>query len=92
MTTNAVWVRVDPARITDALLKEGVEKVNSAESEAILDFSNVLRIDGTATRALEELAGLAEGRSVKVVLRGVNVGIYRVLKLLKLTRRFSFVT
>ena len=49
-------------------------------------------LDGNAVRELEELAGLAEGRSVKVVLRAVNVGIYRVLKLLKLTQRFSFLT
>ena len=49
-------------------------------------------LDGNAVRELEELAGLAEGRSVKVALRAVNVGIYRVLKLLKLTQRFSFLT
>ena len=49
-------------------------------------------LDGNAVRELEVLAGLAEGRSVKVVLRAVNVGIYRVLKLLKLTQRFSFLT
>jgi hypothetical protein len=36
------------------------------------------------------LAGLADERSVKVVLRSVNVDIYRVLKQLKLTERFTF--
>jgi len=36
------------------------------------------------------LAGLAEERSVKVVLHSVNVDIYRVLKQLKLTERFTF--
>ena len=41
---------------------------------------------------MEELAGLADARSVKVVLRAVNTDIYRVLKLLKLTERFTFVT
>jgi hypothetical protein len=29
---------------------------------------------------------------VKVVLRGVNVGVYKVLKLVKLASRFSFVS
>jgi hypothetical protein len=43
-------------------------------------------------RALEELAALADAKSVKVVLRAVNVDIYRVLKLMKLTGRFSFLT
>jgi anti-anti-sigma regulatory factor len=66
--------------------------VNRAEGEAVLDFSSVLRIDANAVRALEELAGLADDRSVKVVLRAVNMDIYMVLKLLRLAERFSFVT
>ena len=41
-------------------------------------------------RALEQLAGLAAEKSVKVVLRAVNVDVYKVLKLLKLTGRFVF--
>ena len=80
MTTNA------------ALIQDAVEKVNRGESEVILDFSSVPRIDGNAVRALEDLAALAEAKSVKLVLRAVNVGIYRVLKLLKLTERFSFLS
>ena len=80
MTTNAAWIQ------------EAVEKVRGGESEVILDFSSVLRIDSNAVGALEELAGLADARSVKVVLRAVNVDIYRVLKLLKLTQRFTFLT
>jgi anti-anti-sigma regulatory factor len=80
MTTHAVWIQ------------EAVEKVNCAQSEVIVDFSAVPRIDGNAVRALEELAALADAKSVKVVLRAVNVDIYRVLKLMKLTGRFSFLT
>ena len=80
MTTSAAWIQ------------EAVEKVNRGESDVTLDFSSVLRIDGDAAGALEELAVLADGRSVKVVLRAVNTDIYRVLKLLKLTDRFTFVT
>jgi anti-anti-sigma regulatory factor len=56
----------------------------------VLDFSSVRRIDPNALRAMEKLAGLADGKAVKVVLRGVNVDIYKVLKLVKLTSRFSF--
>jgi anti-anti-sigma regulatory factor len=80
MTTNTLWIQ------------EAVEKVNGAESEVILDFSAVLRIDGNAVRAMEELAGLADERSVKVVLKAVNPDIYRVLKQLRLAQRFSFAT
>ena len=49
------------------------------------------RIDPSALRAMEDFAGIADDKGVKVVLRGVNVDIYKVLKLVKLTSRFSFV-
>jgi hypothetical protein len=41
---------------------------------------------------MENLAKSADDKATKVVLRGVNVDIYKVLKLMKLTRRFSFLT
>ena len=78
MTTSAEWIQ------------DAVEKVNRGESEVTLDFSSVLRIDGSMVGALEELAGLSENRSVKVVLRAVNMDVYRVLKQLKLAERFTF--
>jgi anti-anti-sigma regulatory factor len=90
MTTNAAWIKVDPEHVADALRQEAVEKVNGGESNVILDFSSVVRIDGNAVRAMEELAGLADARSAAVVLRAVNVDIYRVLKQLGLAQRFSF--
>jgi anti-anti-sigma regulatory factor len=74
------------------MIQEAIGKVNSGDSEVILDFSSVRRIDTNMVGALEELAGLADGKSVKVVLRAVNTDIYRVLKQLKLTRGFTFVT
>jgi anti-anti-sigma regulatory factor len=80
MTTQAAWIQ------------EAVDKLNSGEKDVILDFSSVPRIDGNAVRAIEDLAGLADEKSVKVVLRAVNVDVYRVLKLLKLTQRFTFLT
>jgi len=42
--------------------------------------------------ALQEFTGIAENKGVKVVLRGVNVGVYKVLKLVRLASRFSFVS
>jgi len=78
MTTNALWI------------DDAVQKIKGGEREVMLDFSAVPRIDGTVVRALEELAGLADERSARVVLRSVNVDIYRVLKQLKLTERFTF--
>jgi anti-anti-sigma regulatory factor len=92
MTTNAQWIKVDSEHVVHTLQQDAVEKVNAAEGEVVLDFSGVPRIDSSVVRALEELAGLADDRSVKVVLRAVNMDIYKVLKLLKLTQRFSFQT
>ena len=90
MTDNAEWVEIDPERVLQTLQQEAVDKVNSAPGEVVLDFSSVPRIDTNAVGGLEQLAGLAAGKSVKVVLRAVNVDVYKVLKLLKLAGRFSF--
>jgi anti-anti-sigma regulatory factor len=91
MTTNAECIKIDPDSVLHVLQQEAVDHVNGGPGEVILDFSSVLRIDSNAAGALEQLAGLAGEKSVKVVLRGVNVDIYKVLKLLKLAKRFAFV-
>jgi anti-anti-sigma regulatory factor len=90
MATIALFLNIDRERVASSV-KEAVEKLDSAEGEAVLDFSSVLRIDSTAMRALEGLAHRADEKAIKVVLRSVNVDVYKVLKLVKLTRRFSFV-
>jgi len=51
----------------------------------------VRRIDPSTLLALQAFAGTADKKAVKVVLRGVNIDVYKVLKLMKLTPRFSFV-
>ena len=89
MTTNAVLVKVDPERVVQVLKKDAVEKLAGAE-DVVLDFSSVLRIDASAVDALENLARLAGDRSANVALLGVNLNVYKVLKLVKLTPRFSF--
>ncbi len=91
MATIAVWLKIDEEHVVHAL-QEAAEKLDSVEGEVALDFSSVQRIDSSAIRALEEFAGLADNKAVRVVLRGVNVNVYKVLKLVKLTSRFSFVS
>jgi anti-anti-sigma regulatory factor len=91
MTTNVLWIPVDPEHV-DVWQEEAAEKLNRAESEVVLDFCSVNRIDSNGVMALEELARLADERSTKVVLRAVNIDIYRVLKLLKLAHRFTILT
>ena len=91
MAMIAVWLKIDEERVVQAL-QEAEEKLDSVEGEVALDLSSVRRIDASALRALEGFAGMADDKGVKVVLRGVNVGVYKVLKLVKLTSRFSFVS
>jgi anti-anti-sigma regulatory factor len=90
MSSTAVFLKIDPERIADCLL-EACANVDSA-SETVLDFSSVRRIDPSALRAMERLAGLADHKGLKVGLFGVNVEIYKVLKLAKLAPRFCFLT
>lgn len=90
MAMIAVFLSIDEERVVPALQEAG-GGLDCMQGEAVLDFSSVRRIDSSALRALEEFACIAEEKAVKVVLRGVNVDIYKVLKLVKLTRRFSFV-
>ncbi len=89
MAMIAVWLKIDEERVVQAL-HEAAEKLDSVEGEMALDFSSVQRIDASALRGMEAFETLAGDKGIKVVLRGVNVGVYKVLKLAKLTSRFSF--
>jgi anti-anti-sigma regulatory factor len=91
MEMIAVWLKIDEDRVVQALQEAG-EKLDSVEGEVALDFSSVCRIDPSAIGAMEQFASMADKKGVKVVLRGVSVGIYKVLKLVKLASRFSFVS
>jgi anti-anti-sigma regulatory factor len=89
MPMIAVSLNIDETRVVQAL-QEAEDKLDGTEGEAVLDFSSVRRIDPSAALAIEALAGVADQKGVKVVLRGVNIDVYKVLKLMKLTSRFSF--
>jgi len=89
MGMTSVLLNIDERRVVPAL-QEAREKLESTKGEAVLDFSSVCRINSSALRAMEEFVGVANDKGVKVVLSGVNVGVYKVLKLAKLASRFSF--
>jgi anti-anti-sigma regulatory factor len=89
MAMTSVWLNVGEKGLVPAL-QDAMEKLDSAEGEVVLDFSSVRRIDGKAVRAMEELAQKADEKAVKIVLRGVNVDVYKVLTLVKLAPQFSF--
>jgi anti-anti-sigma regulatory factor len=71
-------------------LHELAEKLDRTGSEIVLDFSAVRSIDSKAVLAIDELAQKADEKSIRVVLRNVNVDVYKVLKLVRLTPRLSF--
>ncbi|MBZ5594221.1 MAG: STAS domain-containing protein [Acidobacteriia bacterium] len=89
MPVNTVLLDINGARVAPAL-QEALEKLDGAGGEVVLNFTSVDRVDPNALKALEKLAGAADDKAVKIVLRGVNVGTYKALKLMKLTPRFSF--
>lgn len=90
MAMLPVVLNIDEERVILDLQEAG-GNLDCAQGEAILDFSSVRRIDSGALQAMEEFARIADEKVVKVVLRGVNVDVYRVLKLVKIAHRFSFV-
>jgi anti-anti-sigma regulatory factor len=90
MTMIDMWLAIDGNRVAQDL-RESAEKLESAGGDAFLDLSFVHRLDPGGLRALEDFAEVANEKAVKVALRGVNVDVYKVLKLARLSSRFSFV-
>jgi anti-anti-sigma regulatory factor len=87
----AAWLKIDGERIVQGL-REALEKLDHNEGEVVLDFTSVHRVDPDALREMDALATRADEKTVKIGLRGVNIDVYKVLKLMKLAPRFSFLT
>ena len=90
MAMIAAWIKVEDERLPQSLQAAG-ERLDNVDGEVVLDFSSVRRIDASDLRALEDLVKRADEKGVKVGLRGVNVNVYKVFKLVNLASRFSFV-
>jgi anti-anti-sigma regulatory factor len=88
MTTVAEFYKIDGEHVAKSL-NEVREKLG-ADGEFVLDFSAMLRIDTSALQAIEDLAAAADQLATRIEFRGVNVTVYKVLKLARLTTRFSF--
>jgi anti-anti-sigma regulatory factor len=89
MMTNPTCIRVDPARLHHVLRQEALDALTRTGG-LVLDFSSVPRIDVGALKELDELARRAGEKSVKIALSAVNPDVYKVLKLARLSSRFSF--
>jgi anti-anti-sigma regulatory factor len=90
MATTVEFQKIEEHKLI-ASLEAAAQELDGTPQELALDFSAVRRIDSPALGALEELARKAEEKKIKVLLRGVNVDLYKTFKLIKLTSRFTFV-
>jgi anti-anti-sigma regulatory factor len=92
MTTTSIpaWLTISQDRVFEDLI-DACQKLDSVDNELLLDFSSIRRMNPNALTAIEALAENAEKKSVRVTLCGVNVNLYRVFKLVGLTRRLRFV-
>ncbi|HZP64564.1 MAG TPA: STAS domain-containing protein [Terriglobales bacterium] len=73
-----------------AALQQVVQNLGSGE--IVLDFTAVQRMDSDEMRTLEELAKAATEKRIGVVLRRLDVDLYKSIKLMKPGARFSFDT
>jgi anti-anti-sigma regulatory factor len=85
----ATRLKIDEERVLEAL-QLAEEKLSSVNGEVTLDLSSVRRLDASALRALQSFAEAADAQGAKVLLLGVDIAVYKVLKLMKLKSRFSF--
>jgi len=90
MTLIDEWLAIDGNQVARDL-RDAAEKLDSGAGDAFLDFKSVRRIDPSGLRALEDFALAAEEKAVHATVRGVNVDVYKVLKLARLSSRFSMV-
>jgi anti-anti-sigma regulatory factor len=88
--TIAVLQKADNESVA-SILRDSEKSLNRAQDEVLIDFSSIARLDASSLRSLVEFASKAKQASIKVKLRGVNVDVYKVLLLMKLTSQFSFV-
>lgn len=89
MAAIAVMFKVDGEGVAPAL-QQASERLDAANGQLVLDFSAVRRIDPAGLSAMEKFACIADRLGIKPALHGVNIDVYRVLKLAKLAGRFSF--
>jgi anti-anti-sigma factor len=88
METNTLCLKIDANNVVTDLL-EAKESLDGRQ-ELALDFSGVNRIDSAGLEGLQSFAHTAEDKKAKVALCGVNVSVYKTLKLARLTPWFSF--
>ncbi len=90
MTITASAIVVNGERVAETM-NELCGNLTANSGELLLDFFFVQTLDPAAIKGLEDLSGIAEVMKVKIILRGVNVEVYKVLKLSDLTDKLLFI-
>jgi len=88
MSTSNVYLRVNGEGLPSFAAL--IDCLKTTGGDLTLDFASSQRIGADALSTLEALANQAGEKQVGVVLTGVSVDVYRVLKLVKLASRFSY--
>lgn len=88
MTAIATVIKFDERQLAERL-GEAEALLDSVDGEISLDFSAVRQIDASELRALKHFCDVTQDQGVTLSLHGVEAGVYRVLKLAKLTSRLS---
>lgn len=90
MTTACESIVVNGHHVAETL-KEVRGGLAANGGEVLLDFFFVQTLDPAGIEGLEQLSATAQLLKAKVILRGVNVELYKVLKLSELTDKFLFI-
>ena len=74
----------------EPLLKAAMERLDGGHDDVMLDLSGVGLLEPQALRAFEQLAQKCREKSTRVLVHGVNIRVYKVLKTVRLADQFSF--
>ena len=88
MATIAVFLNMDEQRVVSALQEAG-ENLDATQGEAVLNFSSVLRIDSACWKRWKSCHHRRREDGQGCVARRQHKHLQSA-KLVKLTRRFSF--
>ena len=89
MAIVSEWLKMDDKHMRESL-NAACARLQEGETELVLDFSAVKRLDAEALLRLGEIAAIAESKKARIAIRGINVDVYRVLKTARMASRFTF--
>ncbi len=90
MSTSTTLFRIASADVAGSLAEARNATEQIRNTEMLLDFSAVRRLDAADVTALAELSTMAREREVRLTARAVSVGVYKVLKLAGLSEGIAF--